>query len=88
MLVVEDRNGPAVGLENIDHLPEELVTRVERLSFLVARIVAVFTDDQDPVDGELRAPATQGLGDCREDLEAEAAGSLGALVQASGFWST
>ena len=80
VLVVEDRNGPAIGLENVDHLPEELVARVENLPLLVVRIVAVLADDQDPIDGELRASATQGLGDCRVHLEAEAPGSLGALI--------
>ena len=81
VLVVEDRNGPAIGLEYVDHLPEELVARVENLPFLVARIVAVLTDDQNPIDGELRAAAAQGLGDCRVHLETEAPGALGALIE-------
>ena len=80
MFVVEDRHGAAVGLEDVGHLAEELVPRIEDLAFFVFRVLTVLADDQDAVDRELRSATSQGLGDGRIDLEAEALRTLGALV--------
>jgi len=50
VLVVEYRHRPAVLLEDVGHLLEELVARTELLAELVGRIVAVLADDKDGID--------------------------------------
>ncbi len=58
VLVVEDGNAVAALLEDVDDLGEELVPRIERLPLFIARIIAVFADQQDAVDGEFSGSQT------------------------------
>ncbi len=77
MLIVEWATGTraTVTLKNPGDLAKELMTRIENLPFLVPGIIAVFPDDQDGVDGQLPATATECLGNLGIDLEAKIVGS-------------
>ena len=70
MLVVEDGDAAAARLEDLDDLLEELIPRIERLPLVVLRIVPMLADDDDAIDGELRGPQGQRLGDGRHDRHA------------------
>src|SRR2546423_605518 len=59
MLVDENRNGPAGLAEDIDRCIEEPLPRVEVLQLLVLRVIPMFPDDQNAVDGELAGPQGQ-----------------------------
>ena len=74
MLVVEDRGGSAGGAVDGDDLPEELVARVEPLALFVGAVGAVLADEQDAVDGEIRAAQGQGVGRGRVDGQVLEAG--------------
>src|SRR5439155_14223908 len=52
MLVVEHGHGTPARLEYLHDFLEEFVARVAGLAFLIARILAVLADNQDPIDGE------------------------------------
>ncbi len=54
---------PAVLLENLDNLLEELVARILRLAKFVDRVLAMFADHQHGIDGQFIAAATKRFGD-------------------------
>ena len=87
MLVIENRDGPAVLLENPGCLAKELIAWIKDLPLFVPGIIAVFADDQYGVDGQFLAAAAERLGNRRIDLEAKIASPL-ALWSSLGFWST
>src|SRR5262245_33477862 len=80
MLVVKDGCRPAVLLEDLDHLLEELVAWVFLLPDLVVRVIAVLTDDQDSVYREPVRATAQGLGNRGIDREPGILRSLPAQV--------
>src|SRR5207244_8256879 len=71
MLIVENRDCLAVFPEDLDNLLEKRIARIERLSQLIARVVAVLADDEHRVHIEPLAAAPQCLGYTGIDLEAE-----------------
>jgi hypothetical protein len=52
MLVGEHRARPSTVFEDLDHLLEEFVARVQLLVFFVVRIVAVLADQDHAINGE------------------------------------
>src|SRR5690242_4705529 len=80
MLVVKDRYGMTVFLEDPDARFEKLVARIEFLTDLVDRVLAVFSANQDRIHRQCLPTAPQGLGYRRIDLETELARPVGALV--------
>jgi hypothetical protein len=62
MFVVEHRHGAPAVFVDLDNLLEELVARIQRLALFVARVLAVFADQDDAVDGELAAAERQRFG--------------------------
>src|SRR4029078_13151479 len=61
MLVAKDRHTPTALAKDIDDLLEEFVARVQNLSEVVDRIIAMLTDQQHTVDIKA-AVATQSFG--------------------------
>ena len=84
MLVVENRDGPAIVLENPGCLAKELVAGIENLPLLILGVVAVFADDQHGVNGQFVAAAPERLGNRGIDLETKIA-SAGALWSSFGL---
>ena len=79
-LIVVYRNRPPAGLKHFRHLVEELVTGIEDLPLLVARILAVLANNQDRIDGQPGPAATHRPGDRRVYLEAEIPGAIPAQI--------
>jgi hypothetical protein len=52
MFVVEDRSRLPGFAEHVDDLAEVLVSRILRLSLFVDRVIAVFADQENPVDSQ------------------------------------
>ena len=82
MLVDEDGARFAALFEDLDDLFEELVARVELLVLFVVRIVAVFADEDDAVDGEFARAERQRVGDGFRDREVVGGGE--ALADVAG----
>ena len=80
MLVVENRQHAAVFLEDFDDLTKEFVAGVLSLAEIVAWVLTVFTDDQDGVDCQTIASATQRLRDAGINLKAKFRSALSAEV--------
>jgi hypothetical protein len=59
VFVVIYGNRASVRFEDVHALLEEFVPGIENLPLLVARIRPVLTDQQDGIDGEFIAPASQ-----------------------------
>ena len=72
MFVIEDRHTAAAGFEDFDDLFEKLVTGIERLTFLVARVFTVLADDQGAINRQLRAAERQRIPDRLENWRAKA----------------
>ena len=70
MFVVEIGNGPAARSEHLDGLLEELITGIQRLALLIARIVALLADIDHAVHGELARSARQSIGHAGIDFDA------------------
>ena len=71
MLVVVDRNRAAIRFEDLAALLEKFEAGIQYLALVVARVVAVFADDQHGIDGEFVTAAAQRFGDGRIHLEPE-----------------
>jgi len=80
VLVIEDRHGTAVLFEDPRHLSEEFIAWIQDLALFIAGVIAMFSDHENAVDGQLLTTAPQRLGDRRIDLEAKAASSFDALI--------
>jgi len=50
MFVIKHRHRPAAGFEDFDDLLKHLISRIQPLPFFVGRILAMFTDQQHPVN--------------------------------------
>ena len=61
VLVVVDRHGAPVFLEDLHALLEEFMAWVKNLTEFVVRVIAMFADDHDGVDGQLIAAASKRL---------------------------
>ena len=51
MFVVVDGHGAAVGFEDVDALFKKFVARVEDLALFIFWVIAVFTNDENAIDG-------------------------------------
>ena len=78
MFIVENRNAATAGAEDLDHLFEEFIARVQNGTALVSGIIPVFAHQQNAIDGQAIRPQGQGGGDVGIDLEIELLGSQGA----------
>ena len=67
MLVVEDGHALAGLAKDLDDFLHECGARIEDLTAFVARIVAVFADEQDALDGQFVAAERQGVGNRARD---------------------
>ncbi len=70
VFIGEIGNGPAARPEHLDDLFEELITRVQRLTFLVARVVALLADIDHAVDCQLARAPCQRVRNGRVNLHA------------------
>ena len=68
VLVVEDRHTATAFAEHPDDLLKELIPRIEPLPLLVGGVVAVFADQQHPVNVQAASAAAQRLGNRRIDF--------------------
>ena len=81
MLVIEDRDAPAAGLEHVCNLAEEFIAGIEPLAHLIRWIAAVLGDEQHAVHGEFLTAQGERFGDRRIDLHLwELAGASPAQV--------
>ena len=70
MLVDEDRNGSPGCAEDVENLAKISTAGVKLLQSVVERIIAVFRDEQNGVDGELARTQGQGIGNGRAKANA------------------
>ena len=70
VLIVEIRNRPAAGAENLDRTVEKLVTRIQCLTLLIARIVALLADVNYAVHGQLSSAQRERLRNAGTELHA------------------
>ncbi len=63
MLVFEDGCRAAITFEHPNHFLKKLLTGIKDLPLRVLRIVAVLSDDQDGIHGQLAASTAEGFGD-------------------------
>ncbi len=67
-------------LENFDTFLEKFVARVEILPLFVVRIIAMFDDQQDGIDGQVVTATAQGFGNRGIDSKPELACPVRALI--------
>src|SRR6478735_11214580 len=80
MLVVVDRNGAPIFLEDICALLKEFVARIKNLALFIARIISVLANNKDSVHCELVTAAAKGLGDGWIHRKSEFLGAFSAEV--------
>src|SRR5215831_1514644 len=86
MLVIENRDGAPAIAKDLDCFLKEAIARILYLSFRSFRIIAVFTDNHHPVDGELVRALGERLPDSRIDFHTrKAPGALAAQIVGSGL---
>jgi hypothetical protein len=91
MFIAEDRHGSAGPSKSTNDLLHHLVSRVEDLTTLVARVVAMLANEQDSIDGKLPYVIQEGIcdgaGDVYLELAAHITGQVvvGSLIDTEGM---
>src|SRR5437762_6839310 len=80
MFVVEHGSGASILAKNVDDLFEEFVARIFGLAPFALGIIAVLSDDEHGVHGQLCSTATQRLGHSRVNRKTKFFGALAAQV--------